>query len=403
MQALNHTQEHKLNIFEDVVFDDVITKLEYHSYQPYATSTFNADDEIRIPITSSDIYTLPHESYISIEGSVTSTDNSMKLVNNAYAFLFDEIRYEINGVSVDRCRDPGITSTLKNLATMNQDELSASQVAGWALNEETKTRTGEKFNACIPLKLFMGFFEMYNKILINCKQELILLRSRNNNNVIIGKDAEIKITKLQWHMPHVNVNDEVKLKMLRNLNADKSIVIPYRKWELHELPQVKQIQSDSWQIRTTTQLEKPRYVLVAFQEERRNKIDKDASNFDHATLRNIKLFLNSEGYPYDKQDLNFGLGRYATVYYDYSTFQKSYYGEERVNSPILNFESFKNNPIFVIDCSKQNESIKSSTVDVKLEFEAVDKFPAGTVAYCLIIHDAVIEYNPVTGFVHKLL
>jgi len=39
---------------------------------------------------------------------------------------------------------------------------------------------------------------------------------------------------------------------------------------------------------------------------------------------------------------------------------------------------------------------------VRLEFETKDNFPELTTAYCLIIHDRIIEYNPMTGDVRKL-
>ncbi|RLU21311.1 hypothetical protein DMN91_005684 [Ooceraea biroi] len=88
-------------------------------------------DEIRIPIQQQDLYTLPCESCLYIEGTfsivgtsageggdlVAHTDQA-RLVNNCAAFLFDEIRYELNGVEIDRSRNVGITSTFKNYASL---------------------------------------------------------------------------------------------------------------------------------------------------------------------------------------------------------------------------------------------------------------------------------------------
>ena len=42
------------------------------------------------------------------------------------------------------------------------------------------------------------------------------------------------------------------------------------------------------------------------------------------------------------------------------------------------------------------------TVDVRLEFEANDDFPAATSAFCLILHDRVIQYKPINGEIKKL-
>ena len=59
-------------------------------------------------------------------------------------------------------------------------------------------------------------------------------------------------------------------------------------------------------------------------------------------------------------------------------------------------------PLIIIHCSKQNEILKSGSVDVRLEFETQENFPTGTSAYALIIHDRIIEYNPMSGDVRKL-
>ena len=86
----------------------------------------------------------------------------------------------------------------------------------------------------------------------------------------------------------------------------------------------------------------------------------------------------------------------------YANFQKSYYGKD--SEPILKKINFLTHaPLIVIDCSKQNESLKSAPVDVRLEFEARDNFPALTSAYCLILHDRIVQYNPVSGDVKKLV
>ena len=60
-------------------------------------------------------------------------------------------------------------------------------------------------------------------------------------------------------------------------------------------------------------------------------------------------------------------------------------------------------PLIVIDCSEQNESLKTVPVDIRLEFEAKENFPAQTAAYCLILHDRVVEYKPISGGVTKVI
>ena len=85
----------------------------------------------------------------------------------------------------------------------------------------------------------------------------------------------------------------------------------------------------------------------------------------------------------------------------FTNFRGSYYNKNP--APIVRKNDYKEKlPLMIIDCSKQNEILKSRSVDVRLEFEAQENFPTGTSAYALIIHDRIIEYNPMSSDVRKL-
>lgn len=151
----------------------------------------------------------------------------------------------------------------------------------------------------------------------------------------------------------------------------------------------------------SSQLEKPRYVILGFQTARNNVLRADASAFDHCDISDVKLFLNSQYYPYGNMNLNMNNNQYALLYEMFANFQSSYYG--RNNEPIFNMTEFKNQaPLIVFDCSKQNESLKYAPVDVRLEIESRTNFKDKTSAYCLIIHDRIIQYKPISGDVKKM-
>lgn len=172
----------KLDIFEGLHFEEAITKEEFHTYYP-RVSNFKLNDEIRITVQNQDTYTLTSDSFIYIEGTFepgTTGTGTCKLTNNAYAFLFEQIRYEINGVEVDRCTKPGITSALKAYVSYNEFESKSLEIAGWmtpnSTSQPTFSITSSKFNACLPLKFLLGFAEDYRKIVINaCVQCSVLL------------------------------------------------------------------------------------------------------------------------------------------------------------------------------------------------------------------------------------
>ena len=57
--------------------------------------------------------------------------------------------------------------------------------------------------------------------------------------------------------------------------------------------------------------------------------------------------------------------------------------------------------LVVIDCSKQNDSLKNAHVDVRIEMESRSNWQPNTTVYCLILHDPIIDYNTTSGEVRK--
>lgn len=396
-----------LDVTSNAIYDDEnIIRYEYHSLAPYASSTFSNNDEIRIPVHQQDIYTLPCESYLYIEGKLAGEDakfnENIKLISNGIAFLFDEIRYEICGKEVDRVKNAGITSTMKNILTFKPSEANMIINAAWTSDVISYFNIPTvDFGFCIPLKLLMGFFEDYKRILLNVKQELVLIRSSSDNNAVLltGVDKyKLTLHKIHWRIPFVYISDEYRLQLLKTVDKDRPITVAFRKWELHEYPSLPETKQLTWTIKTAAQTEKPRYVIVGLQTDRKNKLDKSASHFDFCKLYNIKLYLNSQYYPYD--NLN---GQEPILYDMYARFQSSYYYGSN-NEPLLNRKNYMTYaPLIVIDCSKQNDILKTGSVDVRLEIETTQNIPVNTAAYCLLISDNVIEYTPLSGSVRKKL
>ena len=85
----------------------------------------------------------------------------------------------------------------------------------------------------------------------------------------------------------------------------------------------------------------------------------------------------------------------------YAKFQQNYYMKEP--QPLLSCEEFKDVSIAVIDVTHQNEIIKSGPIDVKIQFETSQPIPTNTSAYCLILHDRLMEYTPFTGIVRNII
>ncbi|KAE9521242.1 hypothetical protein AGLY_018354, partial [Aphis glycines] len=213
------------------------------------------------------------------------------------------------------------------------------------------------FAGCIPLKHLFGFCEDYKKILLNCNQQLILNRSSTDLDAIrvVGagatehveknKKITIELTKVAWKMPIIKVTDKEKLKLLKVLDSRKTLSCAFRTWDLCEYP----------------------------------------------------VHLNSEVFPYEDFRADIKKNTTSLLYKAYTDFQKSYY-ERDYCEPLLSKNVFQTYvPIVVVDLSHQNDNVKSSTIDLRIEFETDTVIPEKTAAYCLILHDQIITYNPFSG------
>ncbi|XP_015118545.1 uncharacterized protein LOC107042152 [Diachasma alloeum] len=409
--------EEILKIQKPIIFDESIAHYEIHAHQPFASSSLNNNDEIRIAVQHQDLYVLPCKSSLHICGRLTKGDGTpavaTNFVNNAICHLFEEIRYELNAVEIDRCKNVGVTTLMKNYISQNPSQTFLLENAGWILRENGKiTDNAGYFDISIPLNMILGFAEDYQRIIINPKHELIITRSHNDNNAILqavppaggaaAEDFKISLTKLEWMIPYIKVADSRKVQLLNYIAKDIPTPISFRAWELYEYPLLPRTSKHVWVVKCSTQLEKPRFVVVGFQSSRRNDKIKNASEFDHCNIRDVKLFLNSQNYPYGNLNRDITHNQYSQLYNMYTDFQASYYGKEP--EPLLNIGAFlQTAPLIIIDCSKQNEFLKSGPVDIRLEFESAEIFPNSTTAYCMILHDRIIQYNPLSGGVKKMI
>lgn len=141
-------------------------------------------------------------------------------------------------------------------------------------------------------------------------------------------------------------------------------------------------------------------MIIGFQTDKKNNLQ-NSSGLDICTLKNLKVHLNSEVYPYE--DFRADFGNMSTILYrHYTNFQKSYY-EKACGEPLLSRKQFNTYaPIIVVDLSRQNSNVKLSTVDLRVEFEMRSNIASKTSTDCLILHDQIITYNPFNGEVRKM-
>ena len=114
-----------------------------------------------------------------------------------------------------------------------------------------------------------------------------MLRSRNDLNCFnsaTDQSTKIHIDKITWWVPHVNLEDAHKLKLLQVMNNNVSITMSFRTWNLYELPLIPQTNRHTWSVKKITDLEKPRYLILAVQKNRTFNRQVDETLFDHSNI-----------------------------------------------------------------------------------------------------------------------
>lgn len=396
-----------LDLYQLPTSDNSINHIEFRTYLPYIKS-FQNNDIIEITVNRNDAWVLLCDAALSIKGKLSKIAGTgdVKLVNNAAGFFFDSMTYELNGVEVEHVKNPGIVSLIRGYLCYNTSDKNHLKTASWSYPENVSVNTDGTFYMRIPLKHFFGIFQDY-QVIMSGRHTFRFVRSRTDTNcVLVSKDDTtftLTIDNIELKVKHVAPNDQTKLELLKSLRNDKPILIPFRKWELHELPSLNGGSTkEIWSVKTTTDVDCPRYIIVGFQTNRINQAMKDITQFDNLNISDIRLFLNGEYYPYERLNLNFTNNDYADAHYNYVQFASSFFNSAERRETLLDYDAFKTHSIFVIDCSRRDDSLKSSAIDVKIEIETRVGIPAATKAYCVIIQDCIMEQLPLSEIVRKV-
>lgn len=386
-----------------------------HPYLPYIAS-FRNNDEIRITVNSQDLYTVPGDSSILIEGTVTyapktegapaDDGTNVILSNNAPAFFFDQIRYELNGVEIDRSRHVGLTSTAQTLLTCTKDEASALEIAGWGA--PSVEPTDKSFSFLVPLEHYLGFARGFKGCIVRQKQELVLIRSRTDKNAYTlkaGAEADavtINITKVEWYVPHVKFNFGPEKVILDKVQNNASFQIEFCSWETHEYPQLPANNKETWKLMTTNNVEAPVFIVLLFQTARLDDERKDASKFDHVKLRSFKVRLNNVTLPYVNFNEDFDRNKFLFFYQNYLNFMPDFSNGEKLREPPLTMNKFKaDNPMFAMKLLYE-DIIKPGTLDIQIEMEARANFLNNTSVHAICGHRVMYSYQSLTGTVKRI-
>ena len=150
-------------------------------YRPTNITALNRNDKVIIPVYTQDCYILSCKSYILITGKISKTTNAdydENVAINGFAHLFADIKFLINGEIIDRTRNPGFASFIKEICSYNDLQTKNFNTALTDSSKEVKLLKNGHFNVSIPLSHLPGSAEGFEKVLINGQTELVMLRAK---------------------------------------------------------------------------------------------------------------------------------------------------------------------------------------------------------------------------------
>ena len=412
-----------LKINESLSTDESIEEYEYHEYEPITGANLNNPGEIRINVQTQDIFYHPSESYLIFEGRLAKADGTayangdvVTLTNNGLMHLFSNIKYQLSGQEIESLYYPGQATTMMGLLKypddfqksqgLNQlwykDSGAAAHLTnnpGFGIRHGYIIKTPDpkgNFSFRIPLKHIFGFAEDYDKIVYGFRHVLTLVRKSDDDAIFrltAAGAGKITLSKVSWYIPHVRPSDVHKLKLYEMIEKKVSVPVGFRMRQCESIS-VPQTTNFTWRLTVKSSPEKPRYIIVAFQTDKDGNQEKNTSVFDHVSVKNMYVTLNSARYPAVDYDLSFAKQQFSRVYGDAAIFRPRYYRmDELVSNSSINPSDYKDLfPLFVFDVSKQSEKLKNSVTDIQVKARFNENVPANTEAFALVISDRIMAF-----------
>jgi len=446
-----------MDITDPFRYDESISEMNYFEYTPQTQGNNNSyGNPIRIDINAQDIYTLPSRSYISITGQIQRLDNGnayvaeneITLINNAMMYLFSSVKYELGSTMIETINNPGqVTSMLGYLTYPDDYNTSAALRSCWSkdttseaysykyhksprvvnvaagaavpeipehtftprenarYNQGFATRKSYLFSSDpigsftfhIPLDHIFGFAE-YKKLIYGMKHTLTLTRNGNDNEALFKdnavQDGKVHITDITWNMPQVQMAPEYLSSMRAIIEQKVSVPLAFRA-RTCEQTTLPQTQNHTWRLSVTGGVEKPRYIIIGFQTSKSTTQLQNPAVFDHLSLTNAHVTLNSVRFPVRNLNNNFAKNDYMKLYDMFDDFKRDYHGiSSLVGGTLVNVAAFKTLfPIIVFDVRRQNETLKSGVVDIQIRLEFGAVVPANTLATAIMISDRFFKLS----------
>ena len=148
-------------------------------------------------------------------------------------------------------------------------------------------------------------------------------------------------------------------------------------------------QQFDWRLNVTAGSEKPRFIILAFQETNGDNQIMNRGIFNHCNITNAFVQLNSERYPEMDLRLDFNENYYTTAYKMLSDYSNHILNKENCSISLIEYQNLY--PLLVFDVSRQSEKIKNSVTDIKIRATFKKNISKPTKAYALVLSDRLVK------------
>ena len=236
-----------LNFTEEIIVDEEIERFEFHEYEPVSTN-INTPVEIKMNIEQQDLFTLPSEAYLLVEGRLLKADETSYADRRCYSCKQrHHALVQADFLSIVESRSgnhlqprasyhhdwiPQISREFQLSEGMNQLwQRDVTVLADLTNNNGFKnrqnyiiTQSEEKgtFSFCIPLKHIFGFCDDYDKVLYGFKHTLTLVRKSDSDAIFrtaATAAGRVDFGKLSLFMPHVTPSVEASTNLYKVIES----------------------------------------------------------------------------------------------------------------------------------------------------------------------------------------
>ena len=422
-----------LDVKEGLEEDESIVNYQMYQFYPESGTQLNTPGNVTITVHNSDNFYHPAYSWLEFEGelqkksdgSAYTKDALIAFVNYGILYLFDLIKYTLNGAPIEAVFNPGMVSNIMGLATLPHNFKqgliecwspdSSADIADTNLGfkERRMLVTGSEptpigsFRFSVPLKRIFGFADDYGKIVYGFTHSLILTRGSSDNNALCHKPwagdvkaptevdtGKVNLKNLRWMLPRVTPSDVAKFALLKQIKDQATLQCGFRMRQ-HISLAVPLTNIFTWRLGVRSSPEQPRFIFLCFQTGKSENQNKLNTVYDHVGVTSAHVLLNNDRYPLNDFETSFAANHIDHVYNDFIGFRKKFYGIDPIISPTcVGPLDFKDKfPIFCFDVSKQSERLKSGVTDITLQCKFAAPVQTGTVAHALIISDRKLKFK----------